>query len=76
MKEGDIVELVEDTAFYKKGTQAIVINETSLGNREKCEIRYVGEPYFSDSADVVPKKLLKIADLQQEMVKKLKTNDL
>lgn len=38
-KNGEIVELIEDTMFYKKGTRAKVIHSESNGNQEKMEIR-------------------------------------
>ena len=34
-KIGDLVELIEDTYFYKKGTRAVVINNSSEGNTKK-----------------------------------------
>lgn len=67
-KKGDIVELVEDTAFYKKGTKSIIINENSLGNSKKCEIQYVGEKYIDNDVDVIPKELLKLSDEQRVSV--------
>ena len=42
-KIGDLVELIEDTYFYKKGTRAVVINNSSNGNTKKMEVQYEGE---------------------------------
>ena len=50
-KNGEIVELIEDTMFYKKGTRAKVIHSESNGNQEKMEIRWLHEePYPGGAA--------------------------
>lgn len=54
MKKGDVVELMEDTSFYKKGKRA-VIYEVCDG-KSKFEIIYEGEK----DIDVVPKYLFKL----------------
>lgn len=56
---GDLVELIEDTYFYKKGTRAVVINNNSEGNTKKMEIRYEGEKYLEGDVDVVLKSMFK-----------------
>ena len=58
MKNGDIVELINDTQFYKSGTKAIIINVSQT--KEKMEIRYVGENYIGEDVDVMPKKLFRV----------------
>lgn len=59
-KNGEIVELIEDTMFYKKGTRAKVIHSESNGNQEKMEIRWLHEgPYPGEDVDVMPKALFK-----------------
>lgn len=55
MKNGDVVRLVEDTAFYKKGTKAIVMDV--CGDSQKFELRYVGEKYEGNDVDIMPKTL-------------------
>lgn len=62
MKKGDIVELIENTKFYKKGKRAVIINEfdSSNNNDKKIEIRYEGEKYIGEDVDVMPKKLFKV----------------
>jgi len=62
MKKGDIVELIENTKFYKKGKRAVIINEfdSSNNNDKKIEIRYEGEKYIDEDVDVMPKKLFKV----------------
>lgn len=57
MKKGDIVELIEDTTFYKRGTRVIVIGEY---NKNDVEIRYEGEIYYGGDVDIMPKKMLKV----------------
>lgn len=59
-KKGDIVELVCDTDFYKKGTKATVVNPyESNGNINNFEIRYNHEKYIGGDVDVMPKSLFK-----------------
>ena len=62
MKKGDIVELIEDTTFYKKGRKAVVIcgYDSQNGNDKNMEIRYEGEKYLGGDVDVMPKKLFKV----------------
>jgi len=55
MKKGDVVRLIKDTAFYKKGTKAIVID--TCGDSQKFELRYEGEKYEGNDVDVMPKAL-------------------
>jgi len=55
MKNGDVVRLVEDTAFYKKGTRAIVMDV--CGDSHKFELRYEGEKYAGGDVDIMPKAL-------------------
>lgn len=55
MKNGDIVSLIEDTTFYKKGTKAVVVN--ACGNSKEFEIRYKGGNYEGGDVDVMPKAL-------------------
>ena len=55
MKNGDTVKLIKDTAFYKKGTKAVVID--TCGNSKEMEIRYKGEKYEGRDVDVMPKPL-------------------
>lgn len=57
---GDLVELIEDTYFYKKGTRAVVINNSSEGNTKKMEIWYEGEKYLEGDVDVVLKSMFKV----------------
>ena len=59
-KIGDLVELIEDTYFYKKGTRAVVINNSSDGNTNKMEIRYEGEKYIGGDVDIVLKSMFKV----------------
>ena len=59
MKNGDIVELIENTDFYKKGRKAIIIN--ILEGEKDFEIRYHGEDYEGD-VDVMPKSLFKLTN--------------
>ena len=42
MKRGDIIELIEDTTFYKKGKKAYFIGRSNF-NPNKIEIVWVGE---------------------------------
>lgn len=62
MKKGDIVELIKNTKFYKKGKRAVVVCEYDRqnGNEKKITIRYEGERYYGEDADVMPKELFKI----------------
>lgn len=55
MKNGDTVKLIKDTAFYKKGAKAVVID--TCGNSKEMEIRYKGEKYEGRDVDVMPKAL-------------------
>lgn len=59
-KIGDLVELIEDTYFYKKGMRAIVLNNSSEGNTKKMEIRYEGEKYIGGDVDIVLKSMFKV----------------
>ena len=42
LKKGELVELIEDTLFYKKGSIAVIICEYDSQNRDsdKIEIRW------------------------------------
>ncbi len=64
MKKGDMVELIENTQFYKKGQRAIVMNEFDSynGNDKNVEIRYEGETYLGGDVDIMPKKLFKVVE--------------
>lgn len=53
MKNGDVVELAEDTSFYKKGKKAVIYDVCE--GETKFEIIYEGEREI----DVVPKYLFK-----------------
>lgn len=57
MKKGDIVELIEDITFYKKGRRAVVVGEY---NKNDVEIRYEGERYYGGDVDLMPKRMLKV----------------
>lgn len=65
MKKGSIVELVEDTQFYKKGKRAVVISEcdSQNGNKQKMEIRYEGVEYEGYDVDVVPRHLFRMVSV-------------
>lgn len=58
MKRGDIIELIEDTTFYKKGKKAYFIGRS---NPNKIEIVWVGEEqaYKDGDIDEYPIKLFK-----------------
>ncbi|WP_342759519.1 hypothetical protein [Kineothrix sedimenti] len=56
MKNGDIIELIEDTYFYKKGQKATVID--MCGNSKSFEIIYVGE----HEIDIMPKHMFKLCE--------------
>ena len=58
MKNNDVVELIEDTRFYKKGQRAIIVD--ICGDSPKFEIRYCGEKYLCDDVDVMPKRLFRL----------------
>ena len=60
MKNNDVVELLEDTQFYKKGQKAIVIN--NCGDSPKFEIRYCDEKYLGGDVYVMPKKLFRLVN--------------
>ena len=60
MKNGDIVRLIEDTRFYKKGTKAIVVD--ICGDSQKFELRYEGEGYEGDDVDIMPKALFECVE--------------
>lgn len=55
MKNGDVVRLIEDTYFYKKGTKAVVVD--ICGDSKEFEIRYEGERYEGCDVDIMPKAL-------------------
>ncbi len=59
MKKGDIIELIEDTAFYKKGRRAVFIRQDNEV-KSKIQIRYVGEKYTGGDVDRMPKALFKV----------------
>lgn len=61
MKNGDIVELIEDMTFYKKGERAVVINSIS-DNKNNCEIRWLDEQYLGGDVDEVPRRLFKVVE--------------
>lgn len=61
MKNGDVIELVVDTMFYKKGKRAVVVNSIS-DNKNDCEIRWVGEQYLGGDVDCYPRILFKVVD--------------
>ena len=44
MKKGELVKLIEDTLFYKKGSIAVIICEYDSQNRDsdKIDIRWEG----------------------------------
>lgn len=44
MEVGNVVELIKDTDFYKKGKKAKIININKKG--KELEIRYEGEQYM------------------------------
>lgn len=54
-----VVELIEDTTFYKKGERAYLINDTDQENSKKCEVRFINEHYIGNDVDVLPKSLFK-----------------
>ena len=56
MKNGDIIELIEDTSFYKKGRKATEID--MCGNSKSFEIIYVGE----HEIDIMPKSMFKLCE--------------
>lgn len=66
MKTGDIIELVEDTTFYKKGRKAYFIR-VSDKNSNNIEIVWFGEEQiyreFGD-VDEYPIKLFKKVDVR------------
>lgn len=57
MQNGAVAELIEDTAFYKKGQRAVIID--ICGNTPKFHIRYNGENYCGNDVDIMPKHLFK-----------------
>ena len=62
MKTGDIVELIEDMTFYKKGRKATFIKE-EVHNLSNAEIVWYGEESaYKEYGDceIVPKKLLRV----------------
>ncbi len=61
LKKGELVKLIEDTLFYKKGSIAVIICEYDSQNRDsdKIEIRWEGEEYQNNDVDVMPKNLFK-----------------
>lgn len=60
MKKGVLVELIEDTDFYKKGTRAVVM-KTSNGS-DKLEIRYENETYLGRDVDIMPSFLFRVVE--------------
>lgn len=62
IKRGNLVRLVEDTMFYKKGDLAKVINASSNGNNKKIEIRYLKEDYIGGDVDVIPKYMIEVVE--------------
>jgi len=58
MKSGDIVELIEDTTFYKKGKKAYFIGRSNT-NPNNIEIVWIGEEqaYKDGDIDEFPAKL-------------------
>lgn len=60
MKRGDIIELIEDTTFYKKGKKAYFIGRSNF-NPNKIEIVWVGEEqaYQDGDIDEFPTRLFK-----------------
>lgn len=60
MKRGDIIELIEDTTFYKKGKKAYFIGKSNF-NPNKIEIVWVGEEqaYKDGDIDEFPARLFK-----------------
>ena len=60
MKRGDIIELIEDTTFYKKGKKAYFIGRSNF-NPNKIEIVWVGEEqaYKDGDIDEFPVRLFK-----------------
>lgn len=61
MKYGDIIELIEDTDFYKKGQRATFIkNDDEV--KSKIHIRYVREEYLGGDVDLMPKSLFKVVN--------------
>lgn len=61
MKNGDTVKLIRDTAFYKKGTKAVVMNICE--DSKKMEIRYIGEKYEGMDVDIMPKTLFECVEV-------------
>lgn len=61
MKTGDTVKLIKDTAFYKKGTKAVVMD--ICGDSKKMKIRYIGEKYEGRDVDVMPKALFECVEV-------------
>ena len=63
MNRGDMVELIEDTAFYKKGKKAHFIRMSR--NPNKAEIVWCGEEKMFDEfgdVEVMPLKMLRKVD--------------
>ena len=58
MNNGTVVELIEDTRFYKKGQRAVIVDV--CGDSPKFEIRYEGESYIGNDVDVMPKKIFAV----------------
>lgn len=60
MKRGDILELIEDTTFYKKGKKAYFIGRSNT-NPNNIEIVWVGEEqaYKDGDIDEYPTRLFK-----------------
>lgn len=58
--KGDIVELIEDTPFYKKGTRAVVCCCPCSGNKNDMEIRFEYEIYEGCDVDAYPIRLFQL----------------
>lgn len=58
MKKGDIVELLEDITFYRKGRRATFIRSERANDRN-AEIRWLGDDNSYGDVEIVPKRLLK-----------------
>jgi len=60
MIKGDMVELMEDMTFYKKGRRATFIRYEK-GNSNNVELAWIGEENAHGDVEVVPAKYLKIS---------------
>ncbi|WP_143322906.1 hypothetical protein [Clostridium sp. HBUAS56010] len=61
LKHGDIVELIEDMTFYKKGRKAMYLR-SELHNDKNAEIAWLGEKNDCGDVEIVPKRILKISN--------------